>query len=351
MKVLRQPFGAMPDGTPVERFTLENGKGLEVEAISYGGIITSVRTPDGEGRSADVVLGFDTLAPYLRRHPYFGAIVGRYGNRIGGAAFTIDGRRCALAANNGGNHLHGGTNGFDRFVWQAEPVVDDEGVGVSFSRTSPDGEEGYPGTLQARVTYTLSRANELTVDYRATADRATPVNLTQHSYFNLAGHDAGDILAHELTLFADAFVAVDGSLIPTGALVPVDGTPFDFRQATALGARIAEAHPQLTAAGGYDHNLVLAAGQGLRPAARLVDPRSGRSLEVSTTEPGMQLYTGNFLNGSQTGKGGASYHHRNGVCLETQHYPDSPNQPAFPTTILRPGQTYRSRTVYTFGIS
>jgi aldose 1-epimerase len=331
-------------------FTLTGSNGFEVRAITYGGIITSIRVPDRRGVLADVVLGFDTLQPYLARHPYFGAIVGRYGNRIGKATFDLDGRSYKLAANNGPNHLHGGVRGFDTHIWRAEPLA--TGVGVTFSRTSPDGEEGYPGTLDVRVTYTLTDPGTLTVDYEATTDKATPVNLTQHTYFNLSGHDAGEILGHEVTLYADRFTPVDETLIPTGVLAPVEGTPFDFRASTAIGARIGQAHPQLAAGRGYDHNFVLTRnGEGMQPAARVVDQRSGRTLEVATTEPGLQFYSGNFLDGSQKGKEGTVYNHRNGFCLETQHFPDSPNKPNFPSTILRPGQTHRSRTSFTFGVA
>ncbi|MGH9309900.1 MAG: aldose epimerase family protein [Vicinamibacterales bacterium] len=348
--VTREPFGKTADGVQVEIFTLTNKNGVQVRALTYGGIITSLRVPDRNGTFADIVLGFDGLEQYLPRHPYFGAIVGRYGNRIGNAQFTLEGHTYKLAANNGPNHLHGGIRGFDRYVWDA--AVPPDGVGVAFTRTSPDGEEGYPGTVRARVTYTLSDANELSLDYEATTDKATPINLTQHSYFNLSGHDSGDILGHLVTIHADRFTPVDATLIPTGELAAVQGTPFDFRKPTAVGARIGETHPQIKMGGGYDHNFVLnRKGEGLQPAARVVDPKSGRTLDVATTEPGVQFYTGNFLDGTLKGKGGAVYHRRNGLCLETQHFPDSPNKPAFPSTTLRPGETYRSRTVFSFGVT
>ena len=345
----RQPFGTMPDGRPVEKFRLTNAAGVTVEAISYGGIITSVTVPDRSGRMADVVLGFDTLEPYFKNDPFFGAIIGRYGNRIGKGTFTLDGQTYTLAKNNGPNHLHGGAQGFDKVLWNAEPVAGQNAI--AFTRTSPDGEEGYPGALTVRVTYTLTDRNELIVEYHATTDKATPVNLTQHSYFNLAGHASGDILRHELMLNADRYTPVDATLIPTGELAPVEGTPFDFRKPTPIGARIDDAHPQIKHGPGYDHNWVLngTAGQ-MRLAARVVEPASGRTLEVATTEPGIQFYSGNFLDGSLTGKGGVKYARRTGFCLETQHFPDSPNQPAFPSTILRPGQEYRTRTVFTFGV-
>ena len=348
--VRRQPFGKMPDGRAVERFTLTNAGGIEVDAISYGGIITSLRVPDRDGRTGDIVLGFDSLDGYLKDDPFFGAIIGRYGNRIAKAAFTLDGKTYKLAANNGPNHLHGGVKGFDKVLWAAQPVPGRNAV--TFSRTSPDGEEGYPGTLRVQVTYTLTDANELIVDYRATTDKATPVNLTQHSYFNLAGHASGDILGHQLMLNADRYTPVDATLIPTGELAPVAGTPFDFRRLTAIGARIGNDDPQLKHGGGYDHNWVLnRAGTGRQLAARVVEPTTGRTMEIATTEPGMQFYSGNFLDGTLTGKGGAVYKHRTGFCLETQHFPDSPNQPDFPSTILRPGEEYRTSTVFTFGVA
>jgi aldose 1-epimerase len=346
--VTRASFGKTADGTIVDIFTLRNVKGVEVRAMTYGAIITSIRVPDRQGSFADVALGFDTLEPYLVRHPYFGAVVGRYGNRIAGARFTLNGQVHTLAANNGPNHLHGGVKGFDKYVWLAEPAA--TGAGVTFSRTSADGEEGYPGAVNVRVTYTLSDANALTVEYEAAATKATPINLTQHTYFNLSGQAGSPILGHEVTIHADRFTPVDATLIPTGQLAPVEGTPFDFRTATAVGARIEQADPQLKMGGGYDHNFVLTrAGAGLQPAARVVDRTSGRTLDVATTEPGLQFYTGNFLDGTINGKGGVVYARRSGLCLETQHFPDSPNKPSFPSTILEPGQIYRSRTVFTFG--
>jgi aldose 1-epimerase len=349
-EIAREPFGTMPDGQAVERFRLTNAGGMTVEAIGYGGIITSIRVPDRDGRMDDVVLGFDTLEGCLGEHPFFGAIIGRYGNRIGAGTFTLDGQTYTLAKNNGPNHLHGGEQGFDKVLWQAEPVAGQNAI--AFTRTSPDGEEGYPGNLAVRVTYTLTDRNELIVEYHATTDRATPINLTQHSYFNLAGHASGDILRHELMLNADRYTPVSDTLIPTGELATVEGTPFDFRKPTAIGARINEAHPQIKNGLGYDHNWVLNGTPGeLRLAARVVEPATGRTLEVATTEPGIQFYSGNFLDGSITGKGGAVYRHRTGFCLETQHFPDSPNQPAFPSTILRPGEEYRTRTVFTFGVA
>lgn len=348
--VTRDRFGVTADGTPVDVYTLRNANGIEIRAITYGAVITSLTVPDRAGKTADVVLGFDTMAGYLTPPPFFGAIVGRYGNRIGKAQFALDGRTYKLAANNGPNHLHGGLKGFDKQVWTAEPIKGQSGV--VFSRTSADGEEGYPGNLAARVTYTLTGRNELIVDYHATTDKATPVNLTQHSYFNLAGAGSGDILGHELTINADRYTPVDDTLIPTGDLAPVQGTPFDFRKATAIGARIDQDHEQLKKGKGYDHNWVLnRKGDGLQLAVRAVEPKSGRTLEITTTEPGLQFYAGNFLDGTLTGKGGHVYKHRNGFCLETQHYPDSPNKPGFPSTILQPGKEYRSQTVFTFGVT
>jgi len=347
----RAPFGQTAAGERVEVFTLTNAHGVEVRAITYGGIIVSLRTPDRAGRLGDIALGYDSLAGYLESSPYFGAIVGRYGNRIAGGRFTLDGTTYRLATNNGPNHLHGGLKGFDKVVWSAEPFQNDSGVGVVFRHTSPDGDEGYPGTLTLRVTYTLTDRDELIVDYHVTTDKATPVNLTQHTYFNLAGAGAGDILGHELRLNADSFTPVDSTLIPTGRIAAVAGTPFDFRTATSIGARINQDDPQIRNGLGYDHNFVLnRQGAGLTHAARVVEPVSGRTLDISTTEPGLQFYSGNFLDGTIIGKAGHVYRHRNGFCLETQHFPDSPNQRNFPSTILRPGDEYRSRTVFAFGV-
>ncbi len=349
--VTRAPFGRTPAGEPVELFTLKNAHGLELRAITYGGVIVSLRTPDWSGRFADIVLGFDSLAGYVRGSPYFGAIIGRYGNRIAQGRFTLDGKTYRLATNDGPNHLHGGARGFDKVVWSGEPLETDSTVGVVFRYTSPDGEEGYPGTLRATVTYTLTDANELIVDYVAETDRATPVNLTQHTYFNLAGDGSGDILGHELTINADAYTPVDSTLIPTGTIAPVARTPFDFRTPTAIGARIDRDDPQLKKGRGYDHNFVLArSGPGLEHSARVTEPKSGRTLDVYTTEPGLQFYSGNFLDGTITGKAGHVYRHRSGFCLEAQHYPDSPNRPSFPSTILRPGEEYSTRTVFRFRV-
>jgi aldose 1-epimerase len=344
--VTRASFGAI-SGQPVDIFTLRNANGIEIKATNYGGIITSIVVPDRNGRPGDIVLGFDDLQAYVKDSPYFGAIVGRYGNRIAKGHFTLDGHTYTLAVNNGPNHLHGGLKGFDKVIWHAEPLAGS--TGLVLSRRSPDGEEGYPGNLDVRVTYRLTDDNRLVIDYHATTDKATPVNLTQHSYFNLAGE--GDVLGHELTIDADRYTPVDANLIPTGELAPVEGTPFDFRKSTAIGARIDTPNPQLKNAGGYDHNWVLTRkGTGLQLAARVVEPKTGRTLEVSTTQPGLQFYSGNFLDGTLKGKGGRVYVKHAGLCLETQHFPDSPNHPDFPSTILRPGEQYDTQTVFRFGV-
>jgi aldose 1-epimerase len=349
--VTRSPFGQTADGKAVELFTLTNAKGLEVRVISYGGTIVSLRVPDRQGRLDDVVLGHDALLGYLAASRFFGSAIGRYGNRIAKGRFALDGQTYALATNNGPNHLHGGRQGFDKVVWRAEPLEEKDGVGVVLRYTSPDAEEGYPGTLSARVTYTLNDKDELVFDYFATTDKPTVVNLTQHSYFNLAGDGKRDILGHELQIDADRYTPVDATLIPTGALAPVEGTPFDFRKPTAIGARIEQKDEQLAHGKGYDHNFVLnRKGPGLVKVARLADPGTGRVMEIATTEPGLQFYSGNFLDGTAKGKAGRVYQHRYGLCLETQHYPDSPNQPSFPSTTLRPGQEYRSKTVLAFSV-
>ena len=346
--VSRQPFGTTPAGEAVDLFTLTNANGVEMRVMTYGGIIVSLKVPDRQGALGDVVLGYDSLAGYVKDSPYFGAIVGRYGNRIAKGRFTLNGTEYHLAVNNGPNHLHGGIRGFDKVVWRAEPFRDARGRGVVLRHTSPDGDEGYPGTLRATVTYTLTDRNEVLIDYEATTDKATPVNLTQHSYFNLAG--SGDILGHTLMIAADRYTPVDSTLIPTGVLAPVAGTPFDFTTPHKVGERIGDANEQLRFGGGYDHNFVLTRPDtGLVLAARLTDSASGRTLEIRTTEPGVQFYSGNFLDGSITGKYGTVYRHRTGLCLETQHFPDSPNHPAFPSTILEPGRVLHSRTTWTFG--
>jgi aldose 1-epimerase len=348
--VTREAFGKTANGTPVEIYTLTNANGIELRAMTYGAIITGLKVPDRSGHIADIVLGFDTIDGYLKDSSYFGALIGRYGNRIAKGEFTLSGTTFTLATNNGPNHLHGGVKGFDKVLWNALQAAGPEGVSVTFTRASPDGEEGYPGTLQVIVRYMLTDRNELAIEYRATTDKATPVNLTQHSYFNLAA-GSGDILGHELMLNASRYTPVDETLIPTGELAPVEGTPFDFQNATAIGARIEADHAQLRNGKGYDHNWVLnRTGPGLQRAALVVDPKSGRTLDIATTEPGIQFYSGNFLDGTITGKGGQVYKRRAGFCLETQHYPDSPNHPDFPSTILQPGQIYASKTVFTFGV-
>lgn len=349
--VKHEAFGKTRDGQAVDLYTLSNAQGMEVRAMSYGGIILSLRVPDKQGRLGDVVLGYNSLEGYLTASPYFGSIIGRYGNRIAKGRFTLDGVEYKLAVNNGPNHLHGGLKGFDKVVWHAEPFKNKTGVGVIFTHTSPDGDEGYPGNLAVKITYTLTDQDELILDYHATTDKATPVNLTQHTYFNLAGEGSGDVLGHIVMLNADRFTPIDSTVIPTGELRPVKGTPLDFTRSTAIGARINQKDEQLAFGGGYDHNFVInRKGPGLVLAARVTEPTSGRVLEVYTTQPGVQFYTGNFLDGTITGKSGHTYQRRSGFCLETQHYPDSPNHPDFPSTILRPGEEYKTRTIYKFGI-
>ncbi len=346
--VKKEPFGNTTDGKAVEIYKLANSHGMEVRIMTYGGVIVSLKTPDKTGHVADIVLGFDTLAPYLSKNPYFGAIVGRYANRIGGARFTLDGKVYKLAANDGPNSLHGGLKGFDKVVWQAESFEKPGDGGVILRYTSPDGDEGYPGTVHVTVTYTLDEKDEFRIDYQATTDKATPINLTNHTYFNLDGEGSGKILGTEMMINADHFTPVDSTLIPTGKIAGVAGTPLDFTKPTPIGARIEDKYEQLALGHGYDFNFVInRTGPGLTLAARAYDPRSGRVLEVDTTEPGVQFYTGNFLNGVQ-GKHGHLYNQRDAFCLETQHYPDSPNKPGFPSTILRPGQTFHSTTVWKF---
>ncbi|NUR35284.1 MAG: galactose mutarotase [Gemmatimonadaceae bacterium] len=353
--ITRAPFGTTREGTPVENFTLTNRHGIEMRATNYGGLIVSLKTADRSGRFDDIVLGYDSLAGYLRDTPYFGAIVGRYGNRIAKGTFTLDGQTYKLAINNGPNSLHGGLRGFDKVVWTPETFQTASGVGLKLTYTSADMEEGYPGALTATVTYTLNDRDELVVEYRATTTKATPVNLTQHSYWNLAGSASRDILGHVLTIDADAITPVDSTLIPTGELMPVSGTPFDFRTPTAIGARVDQRqNQQIRFGGGYDHNFVLnrrdPSADSMAHAVRVVEPTSGRTMDIWTMEPGVQFYSGNFLDGSITGKDGAVYHYRYGLALETQHFPDSPNHPNFPSTILRPGDTYHTRTVFAFGV-
>jgi aldose 1-epimerase len=342
-------FGKTPDGHTVDLYTLTNSHGVEVRVMNYGGIVVSLRVPDRAGKLDDVVLGYDNFAEYLDNKPYFGAIIGRFGNRIARGEFTLDGTTYHLAKNNGPNSLHSGLKGFDKVLWDAEPFTKDQAVGVVFTYTSKDGEEGFPGNLKTRVTYTLDDQNELEFACEATTDKATPVNLTHHSYFNLRGEGNGDVLNHEIAINADRFAVVDSALIPSGELRSVTGTPLDFRTSHAIGARINDPYEQLVVAGGYDHTFVLNRKRAdLVLAARMHEPKTGRVLEVYTTEPGLQFYTGNFLDGSAAGKNGHHYARRSAFCLEAQHFPDSPNHPDFPTTILRPGQTYSSRAVYKF---
>jgi aldose 1-epimerase len=344
--VEKRAFGKTRDGTPVDLYVLTNAKGMQAKVMTYGAILTELYTPDRDGKLDDVVLGFDNLGDYLKGHPFFGATVGRVANRIAKGRFTLDGKEYKLATNNGPNHLHGGNQGFDKHVWKAEPVKATGGVAVKLTYVSKDGEEGYPGNLTAAVTYTLTDKNELKIDYQATTDKATPVNLSNHSYFNLEGTKAGDILGHELTLAADKYTPVDATLIPTGAIQTVEGTPLDFTKPTAIGARIAQMKGNPS---GYDHNFVLRGeGKTLALAARVHEPKTGRVMEMYTTEPGVQFYTGNFLDGLVKGIGGMVYQKHHGFCLEAQHFPDSVNQPSFPSVILRPGQTYRQTTVYKF---
>lgn len=342
-------FGRTSDGQAVSRFTLQAVGGMRLEVLDYGAIVHALSVPDRHGRVADVVLGYEDLTGYEQDRFYVGAVIGRYANRIREGTFALDGKRYCLPTNDGSHHLHGGVRGFGKVVWRARPFEDAEMVGVVLEHTSRDGEEGYPGNLEVQITYAVSGSNVFSVDYRATSDRPTPVNLTQHSYFNLAGEGSGDVLGHELTIYADSFTPIDDSLLPTGTLAPVDGTPLDFRLAQRIGARIRASHEQLRLVAGYDHNFVLnRASAALAPAARVVGPASGRVLEVFTTEPGMQFYSGNFLDASHPGKHGHRYHRHAGFCLETQHFPDSPNQPDFPSTILRPGDELRSRTEFRF---
>jgi aldose 1-epimerase len=342
--VSQSEFGKLPDGTRIDAYVLQNSHGLKAKLITYGALLTEMHVPDRDGRLGDVTLGFDNLQQYLDGHPYFGATIGRYANRIAQGKFTLDGQTYTLATNNVPNHLHGGLQGFDKVVWQAEIIGTDEGASVRFTYTSPHGEEGYPGTLTASVTYTLTDDNELRLDYTATTDKPTVVNLTNHAYWNLA--EQGSILDHVLMLNADHYTPVDETLIPTGEIAPVEDTIMDFTQPLPIGSRIRQLtnDPQ-----GYDHNYVLRSGGGaLALAARVTEPTTGRILEIHTTEPGIQFYSGNFLDSTLTGKRSVVYHQHHGFCLETDHFPDSPNQPTFPSVVLRPGQTYTQTTVCRF---
>jgi aldose 1-epimerase len=342
----KRPFGKTKEGTAVDLYELTNAHGMKAKIITYGGIVTELYTPDRNGKLDDVVLGFDNLQDYLKGHPFFGALVGRVANRIAKGRFTLDGHEYKLATNNGPNSLHGGNKGFDKVVWKVEPVKTPEGVSVQLKHVSKDGDEGYPGNLTATVTYILTDNNELKIHYTATTDKATPVNLSNHSYFNLEGVTTDNILGHEMMIAADKYTPVDDTLIPTGEIKSVKGTPLDFTTPTPIGARIAQLRGN---PGGYDHNYVLRTeGKQLALAARVVEPKTGRVMEMYTTEPGVQFYTGNFLDGSLKGKGGVAYQKHHGFCLEAQHFPDSVNHPNFPSVILRPGQTYTQTTVYKF---
>jgi aldose 1-epimerase len=347
--IAKEPFGTTPDGQAVDIYTLHNRHGVEARIMTYGGILVSLKVPDKSGHLGDVVLGYDNLDSYVKNSPYFGALIGRYGNRIAKGHFTLDGTACTLATNNYPNALHGGEKGFDKRVWSATTKESTDGPQLILEYLSKDGEEGYPGNLDVTATYTLMRDNALRLQYRATTDKDTVANLTQHSYFNLAGQ--GDILNHLVTIRADRFTPVDATLIPTGELKPVEGTPFDFRAPTAIGARIGQEDEQLKFGGGYDHNWVINKEFGkLDLMARVTEPESGRVLEVFSTEPGLQFYSGNFLDGTITGKGGWVYQHRAAFCMEPQHYPDSPNRPEFPTVELKPGQVYHHTIMYRFSV-
>ncbi|KAF4410838.1 MULTISPECIES: aldose epimerase family protein [Streptomyces] len=346
----REPFGQLPDGTRVDRWTLAAG-GTRLGVLSYGGIVQSLEVPDRRGRYANISLGFGNVGDYVTHSPYFGALIGRYGNRIAEGRFTLDGETYQLPVNDGPNSLHGGDKGFDKLIWDVEPWARGGETGLTLSLTSPDGDMGYPGTLRVRVDYILTRTGAFRIVYEATTTAPTVVNLTNHTYFNLSGEGSGSVYDHELQLDASRFTPVGETLIPTGELARVAGTPFDFRRAKPIGEDIREAHQQVLYGQGFDHNFVLDKGITPRPenAMKVTDPASGRTLRIATTEPGVQLYTGNFLDGSFAGTSGRVYRQGDAFCLETQHFPDSPNQPDFPSTVLRPGERYRSETVHTFG--
>lgn len=350
-QIEKQRWGSTGSGEQVELYTLRNSNGMEAAITNYGGRVVRLVVPDRDGRFDDVVLGFDRIEGYLAKNPYFGALVGRYANRIANGKFCLNDKTYELARNNGTNALHGGLRGFDTVVWKARDASAGEAARLELEYLSTDGEEGYPGNLKVRALYSLSEKNELRIDFDATTDKDTVVNLTNHSYFNLAGHSAGEILEHEVVIYADAFTPVDANLIPTGELHSVEGTPFDFRKPVAIGARIDGKDEQLRYGAGYDHNFVLRRGDGeLSLAASAEDPKTGRVLKVHTTQPGMQFYTGNHLGAGMQGKEGAVYGFRSGFCLETQRFPDSPNQPEFPSTELKPGQRYRESTVFQFSV-
>ncbi len=348
MNVSKNPFGKV-DGVPVGLYTLSNGKGMEMQITNYGGIVVGLKVPDKNGLVEDVVLGYDDVDGYVKNNPYFGAIIGRYGNRIANGVFSIANETYTLAKNNGNNCLHGGEKGFDKVIWNAKPIQSENRVGLELTYLSKDGEEGFPGNLDVKVCYELTIENAFEITYSATTDKTTVVNLTHHSYFNLAGCNAGSILSHIVSINADTYTPVDSGLIPTGEIAPVKETPFDFTKPEVIKNRIGESHEQLVLANGFDHNWILnPSGNGIVKAATVHDPASGRFMEVFTTEPAMQFYSGNFLDGTITGKGGTVYDFRSGLCLETQHSPDSPNHPNMPTTLLRPGEVYSSKTIYKF---
>lgn len=348
-KLKKESFGKLPDGTQVDVYTLTNKNGVEAKITNYGATLTSVKVPDRNGKMDDVVLGYDSIDGYLAKNPHLGAIAGRYANRIANGEFKLDGKTYTLAKNNGPNHLHGGPNGFYKQLWTASDASGKDGQAVSFKYLSKDGEEHYPGNLTATVTYTLTDNNELKIDYKATTDKDTVVNLTNHSYFNLAGAGNGDILKQQVKINATQFTPVDKTMIPTGKLENVAGTPMDFSTLTALGDRIDSNYDQLVLGKGYDHNYVLATGGSLsQQAVEAYDPSTGRVMEVFTDQPGVQLYTANHLDGSIIGKGGKAYPARGAFCLETQHFPDSPNKPNFPTTVLKPGEKFQSTTIFKF---
>jgi aldose 1-epimerase len=351
MKIHKESFGEF-DGKKVDIYTLTNANQVEIKISNYGGIVTSIKLPDKNGKFDDVALGYNNLQGYIRNNPYFGCIVGRYGNRIGKAKFTLEGDEFTLVKNDGENNLHGGSKGFDKVLWNAEPITGEDSLSLKLTYLSKDGEEGFPGNLKVTVTYTLTNDNSFCIDYLATTDKTTVINLTNHTYWNFAGEGSGDILKHELMLNADYFTPVDQGLITTGEIRAVENTPMDFRNPTAIGDRIEADYEQLKFGKGYDHNWVLNLEEDAEPnlAATVYEPVSGRFMEVFTTEPGIQFYSGNFLDASITGKSGKAYGLRNGFCLETQHFPDSPNKPEFPSVVLKPGEIYKTTTIHKFSV-